>query len=883
MIQLQKTYDPEHVEEKWILFWQENNLYKADENADGESFSMAIPPPNITGSLHIGHAFNNTLQDILIRWKRMCGFNTLWQPGTDHAGIATQNVIERQLHAEGTDRKALGRDEFIKRIWKWRDESGGTIKKQLIRLGASLDWDRERFTMDEGLSRAVREVFVTLYEEDLIYRGDYIINWCPRCLTALSDLEVEYLDKKGFLYHIKYPFKDGNEYLTIATTRPETLLGDTAVAVNPTDERHTDNTGKTLILPIINREIPVIEDSYVDIEFGSGALKVTPAHDPNDFEIGVRHKLPVINIMNPDATMNENAGPYKGLDRFACRDKLVEDLKKQDLLGKIEDLDHSVGHCYRCKTIVEPYISRQWFVKAKVLAKPAIEAVRNGSVKIIPKFWENTYFEWMENIRPWCISRQIWWGHQIPAWTCVQCNKLIVTRESPKACIACGGQNLEQESDVLDTWFSSALWPFSTLGWPEKTKSLDTYYPTSVMCTGFDILFFWVARMIMMGLKFTGEVPFHTVYIHALIRDAEGLKMSKSKGNVVDPLEMMKAYGTDALRFTLAAFAAQGRDIKLDPDRIEGYRNFCNKLWNASRFAFMNLEDYKGDCHLEINNPKSLADRWILSRLNSTCAEVNKALEGFRFNDAASAIYKFIWNEFCDWYIELSKSSLLSEGEQKVTSQNVLTHVLESSLRLLHPIMPFITEEICQKLPGGDKSIMTSPYPVFDQERNDNEAEKELGLIMEIIMGIRNIRGEMDIKPSLRFNVLIKTQGQESEKIIRNNSQYIKELARVDELTVGSSVIKPTDSASAVLQGLEIIVPLEGLIDFAEEKKRIEKGLKKIEKDIIFLEKKLSNPAFVEKAPNEVIAKDRQKQSELNEKKAKLLMNLETIEQATSS
>ena len=882
MIQLQKTYDPEQVEEKWILYWQENKLYKADENSDGESFSMAIPPPNITGSLHIGHAFNNTLQDILTRWKRMRGFNALWQPGTDHAGIATQNVIERQLHAEGTDRKTLGREEFIKRIWRWRDESGGTIKKQLTRLGASLDWDRERFTMDDGLSQAVREVFVTLYEEDLIYRGDYIINWCPRCLTALSDLEVEYQDKKGHLYHIKYPFKDGSGHLTIATTRPETLLGDTAVAINPTDERHSNNAGKTLILPIINREIPVIEDSYVDIEFGAGALKVTPAHDPNDFEIGARHKLPIINIMNPNATMNKSAGPYKGLDRFACRKKLVEDLKEQDLLEKIEDLDHSVGHCYRCKTIVEPYISRQWFVKAEVLAKPAIEAVRNGSVKIIPKFWENTYFEWMENIRPWCISRQIWWGHQIPAWTCTQCNKLIVSRETPNSCSECGGKNLEQESDVLDTWFSSALWPFSTLGWPEKTKSLDTYYPTSVLCTGFDILFFWVARMIMMGLKFTGEVPFHTVYIHALIRDAEGLKMSKSKGNVIDPLEMMKAYGTDALRFTLAAFAAQGRDIKLDPDRIEGYRNFCNKLWNASRFAFLNLEDYKGDCTLDVKNEKSLADRWILSRLNNTCAEVNKALESFRFNDAASAIYKFIWNEFCDWYIELSKSSLLSDGENKKTSQNVLTHVLESSLRLLHPIMPFITEEIWQKLPGGDKSIMTSPYPVFDQARNDIKAEKELGLIMETIMGIRNIRGEMDIKPSLRFDVLIKTQDQDNEKIITDNSKYIKELARVESLTVGSSVTKPIVSASAVLQGMEIIVPLEGLMDFAEEKKRIEKGLKKIDKDIVFLEKKLSNPAFVEKAPAEVLEKDKQKLSELNEKKTKLLVNLKTIEQATA-
>ena len=883
MVQLQKTYDPEQVEEKWILFWRENRLYQADENADGEHFSMAIPPPNITGSLHIGHAFNNTLQDILVRWKRMRGHNTLWQPGMDHAGIATQNVIERQLHAEGTDRQTLGREEFIKRIWKWRDESGGTIKKQLVKLGASLDWDRERFTMDDGLSRAVREVFVTLYEEGLIYRGDYIINWCPRCLTALSDLEVEFQDARGRLYHIKYHFKDGGGHLTIATTRPETLLGDTAVAVNPDDGRHKDCAGKILVLPVLGREIPVIEDSYVDIEFGSGALKVTPAHDPNDFEIGLRHNLPTVNILNPDATMNENAGPYKGMDRFVCRKALVEELEKLKLLEKVEDIDHSVGHCYRCKTIVEPCISLQWFVKADVLAKPAIEAVRNGSVKIIPKFWENTYFEWMENIRPWCISRQIWWGHQIPAWTCSQCEKLTVTREDPTACAHCGGQNLERESDVLDTWFSSALWPFSTLGWPDKTKSLEKYYPTSVMCTGFDILFFWVARMIMMGLKFTGEVPFHTVYIHALVRDAEGLKMSKSKGNVVDPLEMMKAYGTDALRFTLAAFAAQGRDIKLDPDRIEGYRNFCNKLWNASRFAFLNLEDYQGKCRLESKGDRSLADRWILSRLNNVCAEVNKNLDNFRFNDAAGAIYKFIWNEFCDWYIELSKSSLLSDDGRKPVSQNILAHVLESSLRLLHPFMPFITEEIWQQLPVEGKSVMTAPYPVFDPAMVDTEAENKLGLIMETITGVRNIRGEMDIKPSLRFNVLIKTQDPEKEKIINEHSQYIRELARVEELQVGPSITKPPASAATVLHGMEIIIPLEGLMDFAEEKKRLEKVLKKIEKDVTFLGKKLSNPNFVDKAPAEVIAKDRQKQKALIEKQAKLLDNLQTLKQAASS
>ncbi|MCH6580609.1 MAG: valine--tRNA ligase, partial [Nitrospinae bacterium] len=559
-VQLDKQYQPHQVEKRWIEYWDKHRLAHADETRDGETFSMAIPPPNITGSLHMGHAFNNTLQDIMARWQRMRGVNTLWQPGTDHAGIATQNVIERQLQAEGTNRQDFGREQFIERVWKWKKESGGAINHQLVQLGCSLDWERDRFTMDEGLSRAVREVFVSLYEEGLIYKGDYIINWCPRCHTALSDLEVEHQEKPGHLYYIKYPLKDGDGALIVATTRPETMLGDTAVAINPKDPRHKGKAGKTVILPLLKRELPIIEDGYVDTEFGTGALKVTPAHDPNDFEIGRRHQLPSINVMDHDARMNDEAGPYKGQDRFEARKAIVEDLKAQDLLVKIEDHTHKVGHCYRCKTVVEPYLSKQWFVKTQPLAKPAIEAVRNGTIKIVPKFWENTYFEWMENIRDWCISRQIWWGHQIPAWTCGACNEFTVARETPSSCTHCGGKDLVQETDVLDTWFSSALWPFSTLGWPDQTESLKKFYPTSVLCTGFDILFFWVARMIMMGLKFTGDIPFHHVYIHALIRDAEGQKMSKTKGNVIDPLVMMDQYGTDALRFTLAAFAAQGRD-----------------------------------------------------------------------------------------------------------------------------------------------------------------------------------------------------------------------------------------------------------------------------------------------------------------------------------
>mgnify|MGYP001576568533 FL=1 len=882
MIQLDKHYEPAEVEKRWGQFWQKKNFYHADETLDNQSFSMVIPPPNITGRLHIGHAFNNTLQDILIRWKRMQGFNSLWQPGTDHAGIATQNVVERQLHAEGTDRQKLGRDAFIERVWKWRDESGGAITEQLKKLGSSLDWERDRFTMDEGLSIAVREVFVTLYEEGLIYRGDYIINWCPRCHTALSDLEVEHADTEGHLYHLRYPFKDGQGSLTIATTRPETMLGDTAVAINPEDERYTAFKGKTLILPLVNREIPLIEDSYVDTSFGTGALKVTPAHDPNDFEIGRRHNLASVNVMDSSGAMNAQAGlAYEGLDRFECRKKLVKDLKQAGVLLKIENLNHSVGHCYRCRTVVEPYLSKQWFVKAKPLADPAIKAVRDGTIKIVPKFWENTYFEWMENIRDWCISRQIWWGHQIPAWTCKDCGEIQVARKTPQSCLACSSVDLEQETDVLDTWFSSALWPFSTLGWPEKTESLNRFYPTSVLCTGFDILFFWVARMIMMGIKFMDDVPFHHVYIHALIRDAEGQKMSKTKGNVIDPLAVMDKYGTDALRFTLAAFAAQGRDIKLAEERIEGYRNFCNKLWNASRFVFMNLDGYQGTCQLNKHTEKSIADQWILSRLNSTTQEVNQALENFKFNDASLAVYKFIWNEYCDWYIEFAKPRLQEDGPGKIASQNVLVHVLEAALKLLHPFMPFITEEIWQKLPKNGDSIMVSAFPKFDVAKSDKDGEKAMGKVMEVITGVRNIRGEMNLNPGLKLKALIKTRHANLEATLTKYSGLICELARLDQITIGPEIEKPKVSASSVLGEMDLIIPLEGMMDFEEERGRIEKELKKIEKDLIFLDKKLSNPNFVKKAPAEVIEKDEKRKATLSDKQAKLEIHLKTIEKAT--
>ena len=880
MIQLDKQYEPGEVEKRWGRFWEEKNFFHADETRESPAFSIVIPPPNITGRLHIGHAFNNTLQDILTRWKRMQGCNALWQPGTDHAGIATQNVVEKQLHEEGTGRQDLGREAFVKRVWKWRNESGGTITNQLKKLGCSLDWERDRFTMDEGLSKAVREVFVSLYEEDLIYKGDYIINWCPRCHTALSDLEVEHQDTQGYLYHLKYSIKDSKDFLVIATTRPETMLGDTAVAVNPDDERYQKYKGKKLILPVLNREVPLIEDDYVDTSFGTGALKVTPAHDPNDFELGRKHQLETINIMNPDGTMNSLASPtYEGLDRFECRKKLISNLKDSGVLIKIEDLNHSVGHCYRCRTVVEPYLSKQWFVKAKPLAEPAMKAVRDGSIKIVPKFWENTYFEWMENIRDWCISRQIWWGHQIPAWNCKACGEVVVARETPSSCSACSSTDLIQETDVLDTWFSSALWPFSTLGWPEKTDSLKRFYPTSVLCTGFDILFFWVARMIMMGLKFMGDVPFRDVYIHALIRDAEGQKMSKTKGNVIDPLEVMEQYGTDALRFTLAAFAAQGRDIKLAEDRIEGYRNFCNKLWNASRFVFMNLEDYKGSCALDERSKFSSADLWILSRLNRATKDVNEALKAFRFNDAALTVYKFIWNEYCDWYIELTKSKLVDPGSQRVAAQNMLIHVLDSALKLLHPFMPFITEEIWQKLPQNEDSIMVSTFPEYREAQTNEAIEKEMEVIMEVITGIRNIRGEMNLNPGLKLNVLVKTQNSAIQQTLQDHGEYIRELARVEQLETGPNIKKPKVSASSVLGEMDLIIPLEGMMDFQEERKRIEKELKKIEKDLIFLGKKLSNPDFVKKAPVDIIEKDEQRKKALSLKQAKLEIHLKTIEQ----
>lgn len=879
--ELAKVYEPQAVEGKWYREWEEHRYFHAEAESSAEAYSIVIPPPNVTGALHMGHALNNTLQDILCRWKRMSGCNVLWMPGTDHAGIATQNVVERQLGAEGKNRHDLGREAFIDRVWKWKGESGGQIIGQLKRLGCSCDWERERFTMDEGLSLAVREVFVTLFEEGLIYRDNRLINWCPRCHTALSDIEVEHEDKAGNLWHLRYPVEGSDRYLVVATTRPETMLGDTAVAVNPADERYADLVGKTVILPLLDRRIPIIADDYVDMEFGTGVVKITPAHDFNDFEVGKRHNLERINVLDESGVINENGGAYHGLDRFEARKKVLEDLAAQGLLGEIRDHALAVGGCYRCKTIVEPYMSLQWYVKVGPLAEQALAAVKDGRTRIVPRQWENTYYDWLENIKDWCISRQIWWGHRIPAWYCGECGGITVSRTDPDSCSHCGATTLTQETDVLDTWFSSALWPFSTLGWPGKTAELSTFYPTSCLVTGFDILFFWVARMMMMGLHFMKEVPFREVYIHALVRDAQGQKMSKSKGNVIDPLTIIDAYGTDAFRFTLAAFAAQGRDIKLAEERIAGYRNFANKIWNAARFTMMNLEGFDpatvNESELELAN----ADRWILFRLNEAARETDEALDGYRFNDAAAALYRFTWSEFCDWYIELIKDDLYrGTPERKRTAQYVVWLTLERLLRLLHPFMPFITEEIWQALPkrsSESASIMRAEYPTVNGSWDYAAEAAEMELVMNVIRGIRNIRGEMEVPPSKEINAILDCKSAASMSLLRKNEMYVKSLARLGEVVIEQHPERPEDAALQVAGDVEIVVPLRGLVNVEEEEKRLLKEIGKIQKDMDFLAKKLENPSFVERAPADVVAKEREKLAEFGNKCRLLEESLEKI------
>jgi valyl-tRNA synthetase len=882
---IDKSYNPKGIEEKWYSFWLDNGFFRADSNSEKPPYCIVIPPPNVTGSLHIGHALDMTLQDIMVRWKRMSGYNTLWLPGTDHAGIATQNVVEKELKKNGLDRHKLGRDAFIRKVWEWKEQYGGRIIHQLKRLGASCDWSRERFTLDEGLSRAVKEVFVMLFNEGLIYRGDYIINWCPRCHTALSDLEVEHEEKNGKIYHIKYNFADGDGNVVVATTRPETLLGDTAVAVNPKDKRYKGIIGKTLKLPLLGRPIPVVEDDFVETSFGTGAVKVTPAHDPNDFEIAQRHGLPFITIMTGDARMTEVTGPYEGQDRFECRKNVIQDLESSGLLVDTKDHTLGLGHCYRCKTVVEPYLSKQWFVKTKHLAEDALEAVKSGRIRIIPPVWINSYVDWMENIRDWCISRQIWWGHRIPVWYCKESlndackekNGIIVSIDTPEVCPHCGSQELHQDEDVLDTWFSSSLWPFTTLGWPDDTDDLKTFYPTNVLITGFDILFFWVARMIMMGLKVMKKEPFAHTYIHALIRDESGQKMSKSKGNVVDPLEMTETFGTDAVRFTLTALAAQGRDIKFSQKRVEGYKHFINKIWNAARFIIGNIRDGEQPEPVKDADNHSLADRWILSRLSTVAAEINNALSEYRFNDAASHCYQFMWHEFCDWYLEMIKPALYGDDEHtRKKTMDAVVHLFDASLGLLHPFIPFVTEELWQVLPcfKQAESLCIRKYPDVSDGIVDKEAEKDMSKVMDAVLGIRSIRGELNLSPSLELNVIIKTFNN-VEDVLKDNISYISRLARAGSIEIGRDLHKTRDSAVSVKPSMEIYIPLKGLFDVAEEMKRLNKNIKKIEDTLLPIRKKLANKDFVNKAPQEVIETNKTRYQECDDK---IKANRKTIE-----
>ncbi len=875
-MELEKSYDHKKVEVKWVEYWEEKKLSTPEVASklvpqNGERFCIVIPPPNVTGVLHIGHALNTTLQDILVRFKRMQGFKTLWIPGTDHAGIATQNVVERELLKEGKKKEDLGREEFLKRVWKWKEEKGGTIIKQLKALGASCDWTRERFTMSENLSRAVRKVFATLYKKGLIYKGKYMVNWCPRCKTALANDEVEHLEEKGKLWYIKYPLEDGSGYVVVATTRPETMLGDTAVAVNPNDERYSHLVGKFVILPIMNRKIPVIADEFVDPEFGTGVVKITPAHDPADYEAGIKHGLDFIQVIDENGIMTEEAGEFAGLDRYEARQKIVERLEKEGLIEKIEDYTHAVGTCYRCSTVIEPLVSDQWFVKMKPLAEKAMEAVKSGKIKFIPEHWENLYFSWLENIRDWCISRQIWWGHRIPVWYCQECGHLNVAEEDPKTCEKCGSSNLVQDDDVLDTWFSSALWPFSTLGWPDETEDLKEYYPTDVLVTGFDIIYFWVARMIMMGLEFMKKEPFKYVYLHALVRDEYGRKMSKSLGNAVDPLEIIETHGADALRFTLAALAMQGRDILFAKSRLDGYRTFLNKIWNATRFVLIRTEGYKlhfeGDI-IDYLNSANLApeDRWILKELENTIKKVTQDLEDFRFAQAANAIYSFFWDKFCDWYIEFSK--LREDNDAKL----VLLFVLASSLKVLHPFIPFITEELWHYLPEflkDQKDLIVSSWPKFEFSF---ESAKEIEAVIELIKSIRTARSIVQLKPKDIVDVFVEVEegdGRLLELFFMEKDKTLK-MAKANlkrGKPTGKFAANPFTFEGTVVQ-VHLALP-EGF-DTASVVKRLEKRLKEVENNIKRSEGKLANENFVKKAPPLVVEKEKTKLEELKAEKEQL-------------
>lgn len=865
---LPTVYDPKEVEDRWYRYWLENKYFHGEPDAKHEPFSVVIPPPNVTANLHIGHALDNTMQDILVRFNRMNGKNTTWIPGTDHAGIATQIKVEQMLREqEGITRHDLGRDEFLKRVWAWKEKYGSTIINQLKKLGASCDWDRERFTMDEGCSQAVREVFVRLYEKGLIYQGDYIINWCPRCQTALSDVEVEHTDMQGHFWHIRYPFADGSGYITIATTRPETMLGDTAIAVHPDDERYQSIIGKEVILPLVGRHIPIVADEYVDPEFGTGMVKITPGHDPNDFEVGQRHSLPIETVIGFNAKMTENAGKYAGMDRYEAREAIVKELAEGGFLVKTEDCQHAVSTCYRCNTIIEPLVSKQWFVKMKPLAEPAIAAVKEGRIKFYPDRFSKLYLSWVENVRDWCISRQLWWGHRIPVWYCDDCGEVIVAREEPTKCPKCNSTKLHQDPDVLDTWFSSALWPFSTMGWPEQTKELNYFYPTSVLVTGFDIIYFWVARMIFMGIEFMGEIPFHDVCIHGLVRDHLGRKMSKSLGNGIDPLEIIADYGADALRYTLVNGVAPGNDMRFHQDKVEASRNFMNKIWNASRFALMHLgSEVPEECE-----PSLLANRWFLTRLKHTLEALTRNLQNYDIGEGARLLYDFVWGEFCDWFIELSKPALyghMGEAAKKETSY-VLWLSLDTILKMLHPYVPFITEEIWQTMPHEGASIMVEMWPLENLSFEDNDAERDMTELVELITQIRNIRAELGVLPSKEIRIIYEG------RLLPEQIAYLKALAKASEIVPLTE--KPEKAVTAVVAGITAYMPLADMIDLDKEMARIKAEIAKMDKEIALASGKLKNPGFVDKAPAAVVEKEREKLSDYQSKREKLVQRLHEL------
>lgn len=860
-------YDPREIEQKWYKFWEENGVFHDEPDMEKKPYSIVLPPPNVTGQLHMGHALDNTLQDILIRYKRMQGYNVLWLPGKDHAGIATQVKVEKQIAEEGLTKYDLGREKFLERVWEWKEKYGNTIGNQIRHLGSSCDWSRERFTMDDVCAKAVREVFVSLYEKGLIYQGFRITNWCPRCQTALSDIEVEHEDENGHLWYINYPVVGEESYIQIATTRPETIPGDTAVAVNPNDERYAAFIGKKVKLPGNGREIPIIADEYVDMEYGTGCVKITPAHDPNDFEMGQRHGLETIVIMNKDGTMNEKAGKYEGMDRYECRKAILEDLKEQGLFVKTEEKEHAVGHCSRCHTVVEPLITKQWFVKMKPLAGPAMEAVKSGKTKFVPERFSNTYLQWLENIHDWCISRQLWWGHRIPVWYCDDCGAVNASRSDLETCPHCGSAHIHQDPDVLDTWFSSALWPFSTMGWPDKTDVLRRWYPTSTMVTGYDIIFFWVARMMFMSMEFMKEIPFKYVFIHGLVRDSQGRKMSKSLGNGIDPLEVIDTYGADALRFTLVTGNTPGNDMRFYYEKVEGNRNFANKIWNATKFTLMNLDDYDAG-FVPSKEQLTLADRWILEGLAATEDSVGANLDKYELGAAADTIYNFAWNSFCDWYIETAKARLYGphNDDRKVT-QYVLVYTLTRMLALLHPFMPFITEHLWQHLPHDGKTLARAEWPKAEAQLRFPAEQEQMERLMDAIKAVRNMRAEADVVPSKMCHIRISVTREDLKKCIEDHREYFEKLGHVEQITfLAPGADKPENAMTAVVTGMEVYLELKGLIDTEKEKGRIEKAKAALEKDIARTSGKLNNQGFLAKAPEEVVQKEKEKLAQFEEK-----------------